>query len=108
MPTIPTTLSLRTLNRLIKFLSKKKLDQITLLPFFSMVDRRKSLHRSILEQLPEQIEGMLATSIPNASEVERMGLHRAPLGSFSDGGPALAYDRLWHEIKARLRNNGIA
>ena len=46
---------------------------------------------------------MLLSEIHYASEVERMGIHRAPLGSYAASSrPALAYAALWQEIRARL------
>lgn len=102
VPIIPTTLSLRTLHQLAEFLQRKKVRRPRVMPFFSLVDRRRKLHRDIMEQLPLKVGGMLRTPIPNASEVERMGIHRAPLGSFGNRWPALAYEMLWSEIKGRL------
>jgi chromosome partitioning protein len=40
-PIIPTTLSLRTLEQLERFIEDNKLHNLELIPFFSMVDRRK-------------------------------------------------------------------
>ena len=40
-PMIPTTLSLRTLEQLKKYIKDNKLKHIQLIPFFSMVDKRK-------------------------------------------------------------------
>jgi chromosome partitioning protein len=46
---------------------------------------------------------MLRTAIPAASDVERMGQHRAPLALFAGRGrAALAYEALWAEIRERL------
>jgi cellulose biosynthesis protein BcsQ len=81
----------------------QELRRLKILPFFSMVDRRKSLHRQILADLPEQRPELLATQIPSASEVEQMGVRRQPLGAFAPRRPAaLAYAALWGEIKGRL------
>ncbi len=103
IPIIPTTLSLRTLNQLIDFVAEKKLRNIELLPFFSMVDKRKKLHREITAMLPQHQPGVLDASIPYASDVEQMGIQRAALGSFAARSPsAHAYDALWQEIKQRL------
>ena len=46
-----------------------------ILAFFSMVDGRKTLHRDIVEELAAS-DGVLASAIPAASDVERMGLQR--------------------------------
>jgi cellulose biosynthesis protein BcsQ len=107
VPLIPTTLSLRTLDQLTRFRSEEQLDDLTLLPFFSMVDRRKKLHRQILDDLPRQYPGLLRAEIPFASDIERMGVHRAPLGMYAPRGPALkAYQDLWDEVRSRVGGTG--
>jgi chromosome partitioning protein len=104
IPTIPTTLSLRTLDQLIRFCAgNDDLSDLKLMPFFSMVDRRKQLHRIITESPPKTLSGLLQTRIPYASDVERMGTRRAALGSYAGKSPsALAYESLWREIKRQL------
>lgn len=103
VPVIPTTLSLRTLQQLVDFRAEQHLDRLHILPFFSMVDRRRKLHQEIVAELPRQYPNMLLSEIPYASEVERMGIHRAPLGSYAGRShPALAYAALWQEVRARI------
>jgi len=42
--------------------------------------------------------------VPYASQVERMGIRRAPLVSYDRHSiPALAFENLWKEIKTHLR-----
>ena len=109
VPTIPTTLSLRTYQQLSKFCRQHETGPASLLPFFSMVDRRKQLHRSIVEQPPEFLSNPLRTNIPYTSEVERMGVHRAPLGSFAGNSwAAKCYEALWQEVKERLFPEWVA
>src|SRR5262249_11416742 len=50
-PLIPTTLSVRTLDQLTDFIAPLT-HRPRLLGFFSMVDRRKRLHRDLVDQLP--------------------------------------------------------
>lgn len=103
VPVIPTTLSLRTLAQLQAFRTERGLDNLQLIPFFSMVDRRKSLHREILEQLPAECPELLNTYIPYASEVEQMGVHCAPVGQYAASSRAgLAFEALWAELRPRL------
>lgn len=103
VPVIPTTLSLRTLEQLQTFRTRRGLDNLKLLPFFSMVDRRKSLHREILEQFPGECPEILNTHIPYASEVEQMGLRCAPVGQFAAfSRPGLAFEALWAELRRQL------
>lgn len=103
VPTIPTTLSLRTLNTLIDFHVEHGLSHVQLLPFFSMVDRRKNLHRLILERPPKKLSMILKTFIPFASEVEKMGVRRAPLATYAGHSrAAVAFEHLWVEVKSCL------
>jgi cellulose biosynthesis protein BcsQ len=104
VPVVPTTLSLRTLEQLDAFLHSKLVDRAPrLLPFFSMVDGRKALHRTIMQAAPEHDLEILKTPIPELAEIERMGLHRMPLTAYSGAQTAAApYRGLWHEVRAAL------
>jgi len=99
-PIIPTPLSLRTLGQLKTFIHGKKLKKLQLLAFFSMVDLRKKMHREIIATLPQTQPELLKTVIPYASDIERMGLERKPVGAFSRGRSKKAYQDLWQEIIA--------
>jgi cellulose biosynthesis protein BcsQ len=102
VPLIPTTLSLRTLEQLKKFVRDHDLD-VQILPFFSMVDRRKTLHREIVATLADKYPELLATAIPSATQVERMGVHRDVVAAFAPTSRvAAAYRDLWEEVSARL------
>lgn len=102
-PIIPTTLSIRTLDQLQKFIIDNQLKNLLLLPFFSMVDRRKKMHLDIMTHLNETYQDTLNTAIPYASDIERMGLEQCPLGAYSHKGRSItAYDRLWQEILTRI------
>ncbi len=103
VPTIPTPLSLRTLDQLHRFCAEKKLSHLKIVPFFSMVDARKSLHRVLLEHPPANMAERLQQSIPYASEVEQMGTRRAAVESFAHGSRAgQAYRAMWEELQGRL------
>jgi chromosome partitioning protein len=102
VPTVPTTLSVRTLDQLTGFLADDD-DGPHVLPFVSMLDRRKSLHRQLIEALADAEPPFLATAIPNASAVERMAVDRAPLGELAPRSRARqAFTELWAEIAAHL------
>lgn len=102
VPTIPTTLSVRTLGQLAGFLSTAE-SPPAILPFVSMLDRRKSLHRDLLDQLEHCEPRFLRTAIPNASAVERMGVQRAPVGEFAPRtAAAKAFTALWAEVAEQL------
>lgn len=103
IPLIPTSLSLRTLKQLLEFRRKKRLRNFKMLVFFSMADRRKQLHRDLMQMLPSQYPDFLQTDVPYSSEVERMGLERAPISCFAaKSKSAQAYQDLWQEVKAHL------
>ncbi len=104
IPTIPTTLSLRTLEQLYDFLHKQQLQSLQRLPFFSMADRRKTMHQEMMQQLPRKYPEFLTSWIPYASDIERMGIHREPVTAFGRNTLAgRAYQRLWEEVIGRLR-----
>jgi cellulose biosynthesis protein BcsQ len=102
VPVIPTTLSARTLAQLAAFLDDDRYVP-RLLPHFSMVDRRKKLHREVIETLPAEWPAFLHTAIPMSSAVERMAVHRGPVATFArDSDAARAFRLLWEEVAARL------
>ena len=103
VPVIPTTLSLRTLEQLRRFLGRGPLKSLPLLPFYSMTDPAMETHREVLERLPPGEDGMLAGQIPYAGDVERMGIERSPVLEYAPDSPAAqAYRGLWKEVRERL------
>ena len=104
VPTIPTTLSLRTLKQLHRHLKDRAPRRPQMLPFFCMVDRRKALHRQVTAAATDLAMPMLESEIPYSSVVEQMGVRRAPLAVFAAGSAAArAYRALWSEIRERSR-----
>lgn len=105
VPTIPTTLSLRTLAQLARYIEKRNRARARILPFFCMVDLRKSMHRRICERT-NRSHGFLEARIPYSSIVEQMGDYRAPVSTFASGSrPDQAYRALWREVEGRLGLN---
>jgi chromosome partitioning protein len=108
VPIIPTTLSLRALDQLAAFLAKRAkqgegVRSPLVLPFFSMVDRRKRLHRELIEDLCMAHPDILRSGVPSSAAVERMGAHQSPVASFDRRSAAVtAYAGLWDEVLARL------
>lgn len=103
IPLIPTTLSTRAYELLQRWFAKRPELGVRLLPFFSMVDRRRKLHKEVLEGFGRDHPELLRTSIGYSSMVELMGRQRAPLQCFAASSePARAFDALWDEIEARL------
>lgn len=104
VPTIPTWLSINSWHQLHGFVKEKKLKPGKLLPFLSLVDRRKSLHRSMLAEGDTQLKGLLRGYIPYASDIERMGETRAPVCVVAPRSAAShAYRLLWKEIRRVIR-----
>jgi chromosome partitioning protein len=101
VPLIPTTLSVRTLVQLSDFVSEFNGHRPELLAFFSMVDRRKKLHREITEHLSAERPEVVATAIPALSVIETMSVERAPVTVFAPNSVAAkAFRALWAEIQA--------
>jgi cellulose biosynthesis protein BcsQ len=68
-----------------------------------MVDRRKKLHRTLVERGPELVTNCLNVAIPYASVVERMGEEGKPLEKLDARSAAAgAYRQLWASIKKDL------
>lgn len=103
VPLIPTVLSLQSFEQLRDYYNKHSLDSRRLAPFFSMVDRRKTLHRETLKLAAEHPKTFMKPTIPYLSIVERMGLERAPLPSFDRRSRAAnGYRELTREVANRL------
>jgi chromosome partitioning protein len=101
VPLIPTTLSVRTLEQLAEFVGEFNGHRPELLAFFSMVDRRKKLHREITEKLSVERTEVARTVIPALSVIETMSVERAPVVVFAPNTAATrAYRGLWAELRA--------
>ncbi len=102
VPVVPSTLSLRGLDQ-VRHLVRQLRPPPALLPFLSMLDRRKRLHRQLAAQAAAGDEVFLATAIPNAAVVERMGVERAPVTAAPrPGAAARAFVALWQELAPRI------
>jgi cellulose biosynthesis protein BcsQ len=102
VPLIPTTLSVRTLDQLSTFIAELDRGRPRVLGFFSMVDRRKRLHRDIVERLPTERSDIAATAIPALSVIEQMTVRRAPVVAFAPRSDAThRYQQLWEEVVER-------
>ncbi len=103
VPTVPTPLSVRTLDQLTDFLADDvRASGLEVLPFFSMVNAALPVHVALMERLAAHYPGMLRTAIPLAADVESMGIHRMPLQLYAPHCPAArAYRALWAEVLDR-------
>lgn len=102
VPVVPATLASRTLTQLVDFLD----DQVrapAVAPLLSMVDRRRKLHRELVESLSAEWPELLSVAVPAAALIERMGTERAPVGVYAPSSPATrAYRALWAEVARGL------
>lgn len=99
MPVIPTTLSIRTYHMVKDYFKERDIDLSKMMCFFTMADLRKNMHNEIMETLYKD-KKFFENYIPYLSDVEKMGIHKAPLGVFAKSSyAAKCYSDLWSEIK---------
>lgn len=103
VPLIPSTLTVRTFEQLGEFVAAEVERPPEIVAFFSMVDRRKRLHREMVATLPDGRDDIARTAIPAATEVELMGVERSPVVVHAPRSRAgRAYAELWREVRERL------
>jgi chromosome partitioning protein len=104
VPVIPTTLSQRTFEQLIDFFKNNDLSVKKLHGFFSMVQNVKSLHVETMDAMNSTYKKrLMKAKIPFASDVERMGVHRAPvMVTTPNGAASKAYAALFAELCKRV------
>jgi len=103
VPVIPTTLSERTLEQLYDFFRENKYQKKKLLPFFSMVQNSKNLHKETKVKLHKKYKNFLDQSIPFSTDIEKMGVYRAPVLTYAGkSSAAKAYGNLWDEIQKKV------
>ncbi len=101
VPVVPTTLSILALQQLLKLAKDLKIDRRKIKAFFSMVEKRKNLHCSIMDQYGKY-PIFVDAGIPYSAEIEKMGVVRRPVGAAArTTSAALMYERLWREIRRR-------
>ncbi|MDJ0987472.1 MAG: ParA family protein [Desulfobacterales bacterium] len=103
VPMIPTTLSVRTYRQLLAFANKKRYDTSKMYPFFSMVDRHKKMHRELMLSVSRGFKGVLQSFVPYLAQVEKMGIHRAPVSAFAPKSVASkSYQNLWDKVESTI------
>jgi chromosome partitioning protein len=102
VPIIPANLSSRTFDQLEPLVTGGP----QVLAFFSMVEVRKPLHGEVMAQLRRRHpRSLLGAAIPNADEIERMGVERDVVAAFAPQSPAaIAYQTLWLDVRRRLHS----
>lgn len=103
VPVVPTTLSVRTYEQLIEFCKQEEIDKKKVMPFFSMYERRKNLHNETIEDFSNKYKNSVDVAIPYMSEIERMGVYKAPYTSIHpDNDISYLYKQLWKSVKKKL------
>ena len=99
VPLIPATLSLRTFDRLVRFVADFEGHRPEVVAFFSMVDRRKRLHREVVESIPRDRARIAETLVPSLAAIEQMAQRRAPVTATAPASRAAqVYADLWREV----------
>lgn len=94
VPVIPAPLSTRAFETVAAHVNARKGAGTPLLPVFTMVDRRRALHRAALEEHPDW------PVVPMASAIEAMTSARAPVGAYAPRTPAAtAIAALWRAVE---------
>jgi len=102
VPIVPSPLSLRTLDQVVD-LAAQTGSKAEVVAFLSMVERRRALHRDVVELLHGRYADVARAVIPNSALVERMGQRRRPIvATAPTSGAAAAYQELWAELSERL------
>lgn len=97
VPVIPSPFALRGLERVRRFVAHKRGRHSPILPVFSMVDRRRKLHKAVLAEHPEW------PVVPMYSDVEQMTVRLLPIGFTAPNAPAsLVFNKLWSGIDRKL------
>lgn len=97
VPVIPAPLSARALAEVVQFLDRQPGRHAPILPVYSMVDRRRALHRAALEAHPEW------PVVPMASAIEQMTVKRKPVAAYAPSSAAAqTFAALWTGIERRL------
>ena len=103
VPLIPTTLSVRTYGQLLSFCNQNNYDTGKIYTFFSMVDRRKNMHRDTIAAVSKTYSGVLQSFIPYLALIEKMGIYRAPVAEFSPESVASrSYQNLWDKVQNNI------
>ena len=106
VPVIPTTLSIITYEKLQQFFRNRKLKRSKIVPFFSMVEKRKRMHREIMDKMLSNDKRFLKNCIPYLADIEKMGIYREPVPSYLPKSiSAQSYYLLWEEIKQKCKLN---
>jgi len=97
VPVPPTPLAMRAFDQMREHLARNHNGKPALMPVFSMVDRRKNLHRETVAAHPDW------PAIPQASVIEQMSVACAPLASYAPNSPgAKVFAEIWARVEQAL------
>jgi cellulose biosynthesis protein BcsQ len=97
VPLPPSPLSARALEYVVEEIRRHTKRPPPILPVYSMIDRRRSLHLEALAANPDW------PAIPMVSSLEQCAVQRRPVGTFDPRSPAaLALIRLWQGVEHKL------
>jgi len=103
VPNIPTTLCLRSYVQVLSFYRQQVLSLDRIVPYFSMVEARKRMHRENVDFFTRKLRRMCRHTIPYLADIERMGLVRQPVPHYLPrSAAARAFGALWEELRPRL------
>lgn len=103
VPLVPSPLSMRSLDQVTEFVAAS-VSNAPVIAFLSMVDRRKTLHRQAIEQLPRTRKSVTDVVVPATVQLERMGIERAPIAVYAPtSAAAQAYGELWQHVQAKVK-----
>jgi len=102
IPVVPAPLDLRALDRFSEVVTDLGAPAELLAPFLSLVDRRKPLHRRLMDEVRTN-RNFMGASIPVSSAVERMPLEQVPTVVAAPRCLAsISLRELWAEVAERL------
>lgn len=97
VPVIPSPLSQRAFDTVVDHIERRHKGRTAILPVYTMVDRRRTLHKAALEKKKRW------PVIPYASAVEQMASRRVPVGTFAPQSPAAqAFAKLWRGVERKI------
>jgi chromosome partitioning protein len=102
VPIVPSPLSLRTLDQVVDLAAQTE-SKAEVVAFLSMVERRRALHRDVVELLHGRYADVARSVVPSSAMIERMGQRRRPVVATAPKSAAAAsYEELWAELSDRL------
>lgn len=104
VPVIPAALPMRSFDQLAAYMrADKRLRSVMIAGFLSMVDLRKRVHRSMVEELRAERSELMSNWTPYSVDIEEMALDRSPVvDARPSTAAAEAYRKLYHELDTRL------